>query len=62
MKCYKISEWSPQETLAYNKAREEKRSLIKKLEVEENMNEPQPETSIVKSNCESIGSISTWYD
>ncbi|XP_045459688.1 testis-specific serine/threonine-protein kinase 1-like [Melitaea cinxia] len=58
----RLLEWSPQETLAYNKAREEKRSLIKKLEVEENIKEPQPETSIVKSNCESVGSNSTWCD
>ncbi|XP_064074414.1 uncharacterized protein LOC113397519 [Vanessa tameamea] len=56
----RLLEWSPQETMAYNKAREEKNSLVKKLEVQEHLTDPLPETSIVRTNCESVGSSSTW--
>ncbi|XP_047546044.1 testis-specific serine/threonine-protein kinase 1-like [Vanessa atalanta] len=56
----RLLEWSPQETMAYNKAREEKKSLVKKLEVQEHLTDPLPETSIVRTNCESVGSSSTW--
>ncbi|XP_050362962.1 testis-specific serine/threonine-protein kinase 1-like [Nymphalis io] len=55
----RLLEWSPQEIMAYNKAREERKSLVKKLEIQEHLTEPLPETSIVKTNCETVGSSST---
>lgn len=44
-----ISEWTSQETSAYKKAREEKKHLLKNLEVVDSIKDPIPQASIVKN-------------
>ncbi|KPJ12525.1 hypothetical protein RR48_06665 [Papilio machaon] len=61
----RLLEWTPQETLAFKKAKEERSHLQKKLESTELIkNEKEsclPEKSLVTNSIDVTGSTSSWY-